>query len=491
MSRKKTTSYWNVEEPLFLPYQCKKSKKDQVTENLREDIASYRLPPGSKLPSISQLQECHGIGKDCALGIIRTLKAEGYVAAKERSAVYVAYPPSPNTHLRYSRTEEAPYAVRAIDTPEGKAKLQVRHSTIRLDLDSPVPHPELLSKQMVEFRSVHYNEYPGDVLQSMECLLHVLLGMLPWRRGLSLDPSQAVVIRGAYTALREVLLIINDCSDKSVLVAHSADRRIYNAVQDAGLSACPIDLEDDATGYAELQEKARAGAVLALILEPRCSYGTGVALSEANRNIILDLADECRFPVIEIDYDHEYAFAPFRPLFADDQKNVIYISCISKMDHTLFDMKLVCGPVNLVNSLRSLQHSLSLAEDLHLQAIKALISQPLTCDLALGEAKRLREVRSEVVRKLKQSLGPAVEIIVPKAGPCIFLHFPVSTDTALMKLRLGSLNIQIPQALSYQWQNRHVRILRLSLTCLSQSQASTVANHISSAFLEAVKRLPA
>ncbi|WP_374166369.1 GntR family transcriptional regulator [Arcticibacter sp. MXS-1] len=491
MSRKKTLSDWNVEEPLFLPYQSGKSKKVELIQKFREAIDSYQLRPGSKLPSVSDLEDSLGVSKDCVLGIIRTLTAEGYVETRERSAIYVAFPPSPGAHRRYSMTGEAPYSVRSVDTPEGKMKLQVRHSTIRLDLDSPVPPSKLLSKQMLEFRHVPYHQYPGDVIKSMESLLDALLGTLPRRRGLILHPSQAVIIRGAYNALFEVLLLLDDRSDKCVFVAHSADRRIYNTVQQAGLRACAVDLESGPAGYAGLLVKAHAGAVLALILEPRCSYGTGVALSEANRNIILDLADECRFPVIEIDYDHEYAFAPFRPLFADDQKNVIYISCISKMDHTLFDMKLVCGPVNLVNSLRSLQHSLSLAEDLHLQAIKALISQPLTCDLALGEAKRLREVRSEVVRKLKQSLGPAVEIIVPKAGPCIFLHFPVSTDTALMKLRLGSLNIQIPQALSYQWQNRHVRILRLSLTCLSQSQASTVANHISSAFLEAVKRLPA
>jgi GntR family transcriptional regulator len=79
------------EEKITMPAPL--SKWERVAEAIRQQIRSGQLRPGDQLPSISALQEIHGV----SYGPVRTatlvLKAEGLVEGRPGEGVFVASPP--------------------------------------------------------------------------------------------------------------------------------------------------------------------------------------------------------------------------------------------------------------------------------------------------------------------------------------------------------------------------------------------------------------
>jgi GntR family transcriptional regulator len=67
----------------------------RVADDLRRRIEGGELPPGSRLPSRSEIAERYGVGSNVAIAAVRRLRGEGLVTSRAGSGVYVASPEGP------------------------------------------------------------------------------------------------------------------------------------------------------------------------------------------------------------------------------------------------------------------------------------------------------------------------------------------------------------------------------------------------------------
>jgi GntR family transcriptional regulator len=61
----------------------------QIADELRNKIRSGEFPPRSRLPSITDLVQTHGVARVTALKVLRTLVDEGYARTERGWGTYV------------------------------------------------------------------------------------------------------------------------------------------------------------------------------------------------------------------------------------------------------------------------------------------------------------------------------------------------------------------------------------------------------------------
>ena len=69
---------------------------EQVADDLRQKIRAGTYPPGSKLPSYSELRKQYGVSETVIRYALHTLRMEGLTEGQQGKGVYVkAEPPPP------------------------------------------------------------------------------------------------------------------------------------------------------------------------------------------------------------------------------------------------------------------------------------------------------------------------------------------------------------------------------------------------------------
>lgn len=85
----------------------------QLVEDLTAEIRSGSRPPGSKLPSVMELQETRGLSQSTTMRAYRELAAQGLAVSVTGSGTYVADPlPTPQEPLALESLAER---VRALE----------------------------------------------------------------------------------------------------------------------------------------------------------------------------------------------------------------------------------------------------------------------------------------------------------------------------------------------------------------------------------------
>lgn len=68
--------------------------REELHESIRAKIESGEWPPGSRLPSTSQLMRDYGVGDSTVYNVMETLKKLGLVTSIKGGARYVAGGPT-------------------------------------------------------------------------------------------------------------------------------------------------------------------------------------------------------------------------------------------------------------------------------------------------------------------------------------------------------------------------------------------------------------
>ena len=70
--------------PLFVPIYKK------LFDQYRDDIRSYRLQPGHRVHSITEMQELHGVARETAKRVLNMLAEEGYIIQRRGKGSFVS-----------------------------------------------------------------------------------------------------------------------------------------------------------------------------------------------------------------------------------------------------------------------------------------------------------------------------------------------------------------------------------------------------------------
>ena len=280
----------------------------QIYDQLRQDIASGLLSPGSRLPSKRFLASELGVSAITVEHAYALLVDEGYAEARQRSGTYVCFGASP-----------------AAAPPPRRAALQDMQAADKPLEDFPF---SVLARCMRKVLS----DYDRRILiksPNSGCpeLRQAIAGYLGRSRGLRVSEEQIIIGSGAEYLYGLVVQLLG--RDKLFALEDPSYEKIRRVYEANGVNCQMLKLGEDGILSHEL-ERCSAGA---LHVTPFHSYPSGVTAPAAKRHEYAAWARAHGAYIIEDDYDSEFASLTKQaePLFSIAPDRVIYVNSFSKI----------------------------------------------------------------------------------------------------------------------------------------------------------------
>ena len=292
---------------------------ENLYRHIRDDILDGTLCPEARLPSKRALAKNLGVSVITVEGAYRQLKAEGYIASRERSGFYVQEI-TPHVHEK---------ATTLPHTPPSPATYELADfSLARTTADSSFCH--LWEKTL---RNVLANEPESQLFaaQPPRGSLRLREAIAAWisrYRGIDALPEQIIVTAGA--PMLYSLIALTCGKSGSVALESPGYERLASIYDTMGVPTTFVPLDDEGMDYAGLEA---SNASLVHIM-PSHQFPTGRVTSVSRRYQMLGWAsrDKERY-IIEDDYDCEFRLSG-KPIPAlrsiDAEGKVIYLSTFSK-----------------------------------------------------------------------------------------------------------------------------------------------------------------
>ncbi|RXF67715.1 aminotransferase class I/II-fold pyridoxal phosphate-dependent enzyme [Arcticibacter tournemirensis] len=458
----------------------KTPRYEKLAARFRENIMNNVWPAGTKIPSKRILAKMYAESEDVVLNACHMLFREHLLVTRNRKGTYVTGLLLED-EIKRNLTSEPNYDYEDFSEPDRKLWRPAKRTAIRLDLSSPEPDARLLDKLRKCYISRKATSCTSDITAVKEAIVECVRPSLI-HRDIALDARQICLTEGEFTILHHIASLLRENEGEFIVVPAFVNPMVVRMIRSAGLNVMQIDLNSYDQFFQSLSTAAYAHRVKGVFLETRCDGGTGIMFPEAGREALLGLARTCRFPIVEIDYDYEFSYRPFRLLFADAPDIVIYVSCISKLTHSMYDVKYAAGPAEVIRSLRHLSESCSRAAECRLMAIKRVIEQPGMEEAARLRAERCREAAVLLKKQLCNSLKNRIDVFLPDAGTGMFLYMPPATDGQMLKQLLYKDNIYIKSPALRVIDGVERMVLKLDYSNIDAAQAETVAPRFITAF---------
>ncbi len=284
----------------------------QLYAAIRAGVLDGRLAPGQRLPSSRALGEDLGLSRNTVLGAYDRLVAEGYLAARAASGVYVAED-VPADLGRPAAAGAGPTRF----SQRGQRLIAAAPDQTQPSLATPRPFtvglPALADFPLAAWRRITNRKLrrPDPVLlgtgdaQGLPALRHALAAYLTEARGLDCGPDQLLVVSGAQQALDLIGRVLLDPGDMVVVEdpGYAGAREALAAVG-ARVEPVPVDAQGlDPEDVARLPGRPRLVAVT-----PSHQFPLGGTMPLARRLGLLALARETGCLIVEDDYDCEYRY---------------------------------------------------------------------------------------------------------------------------------------------------------------------------------------
>lgn len=291
---------------------------ENLYRHIRDDILDGKLAAGDRLPSKRALAENLGVSVITVEGAYRQLKAEGYIASRERSGCYVrdiaprpqAKKPAKTRALAPATTYEiADFTSSPEKADESFARLWEK--TLRT-LFTTEPESELYTRQP-----------PQGSLE----LRAEIASWLSRSRGIATGPDRIVVTAGA-PMLYSLIALMG--GEGAIALESPGYGRLKSVYESMGKRVAFIPLDGEGIDCAELEKSA---AALAHIM-PSHQFPTGRVTSIPRRYELLGWASRGKGRyIVEDDYDCEFRLSgkPIPSLSSiDAEGKVIYLGTFSK-----------------------------------------------------------------------------------------------------------------------------------------------------------------
>ncbi len=279
----------------------------RLYEQIREDIRSGAVGPGSRLPSKRTLAEHLGVSVITVDGAYRCLIDEGYVISRERSGYFAA-----RLGQAAPRETEA-----AGDIPEEETEAGTDHGFRYSALWK-------IMREVISERGEKLLAKPP----AFGCaeLRRAIAAFLRRYRGMRVEPGRVIVGSGAeylYGMLAQLL-----GRERTFAVEEPGYVKIRKVYESMGVTCRFLPLDGDGVS----SEALEATDADILHVTPYHSFPTGITASHEKRREYLDWAARGERYVVEDDFDSEFSPSrrPQEPLFSMDRGGkVIYLNTFS------------------------------------------------------------------------------------------------------------------------------------------------------------------
>lgn len=397
------------------------SQATQLTRALIHEIQRGRLPPGSMLPGSRTLAEKLGVNRKVVVAAVDELVAQGWLETRPASGTRVAasLPSSP---------------VADVELPAQRQTIWPRRDTSLVSITDGLPDPRLAPQaelarayaralRSLSRAAAGYGDAAGD-----PSLREVISGFVNQARGLSTTIDEIFLTRGAQGALGLYSLAMLRHGDV-VAVEVPGYAPAWRAFEFAGakVSYIPIDGEGLKTDVLKKTAERLSGRLKAVYVTPHHQYPTSVSLTPERRMMLLQLAEQFDFTVIEDDYDYEYHFEgePLLPLHATGgSRRVVYVASLSKLLAPTVRLGYLVASEGCIRRLKETREVLERQGDVVLERAIAELFEDGTIQRHARRARREYKTRRDhLLARLRATpaLNECFDYSVPAGGLALWL----------------------------------------------------------------------
>ena len=385
----------------------------QLYRRYREAIASGKLRPGDRVPSIRSLASDLSLARGTVEKAYQILVSEGYFVAGGAAGTMVS--PRLENLAEAGRAKAAASPAAALPRPPGAAGalLPFQMGFPALDAFPRKAWARMAGRSLrtLETAAMTYPELSG-----YDPLRRAIATYLGISRGIACSHEQVFITtgyRGALDLVRRALLQPGDLGwyeDPGYILARQF-------LEHSGLRLEPVPVDEE--GLDVRAGRQRAAHARFVVVTPTHQSPMGVALSLPRRLELLDWARRSRAWIIEDDYDSEFRYHG-RPLPAlkslDRDGRVVYTGTFSKVLFPGLRLAYLVVPASQVGKFRDAVNHLPGPGSILPQAMVAGFMEQGHFARHLGKMRTLYAARrAYLVEALTATLGQQLHV-QPQAG---------------------------------------------------------------------------
>lgn len=405
----------------------KRSLVEQIVDDVRRHVDERRLRPGTRLPSIRQFADAHGVSRFTAVEAYDRLVAQGYLEARRGSGFYTATP-------REERTSDAPAPGQRHNEAlvslirhllqAGEGLILAGGAWLPNDwMDEPGLRRALGT--VVRRPGPHLLEY-GNPLGYAP--LRERLSLLLSERGIAAGPGQIVLTQGTSQALDLVIRRFVRPGE-AVLVDDPGYYNLFGSLRLAGARLTGVPRGPDGPDLAVLERLAAEHRPRVYFTQSVLQNPTGTTMGPHVAFRVLRLAEQYDFLVVEDDIFCDLHSRAVPRLASLDQLNrVIYVRSFSKTLSGALRVGFAAARQGITDELADVKMLSSITSSQFAERVLYTVLVDGHYRKYLSRLlKRLDEARLAAIQTCER-LG--LELMVePEAGLFLWVRFPHVEDT--------------------------------------------------------------
>lgn len=315
----------------------------EIAQHYLQAIRAGALQPGDRLPSLRALMQLHGVSLSTALQVCRTLEADGWAEARERSGYFVARPRRLRiVPMEEPATDRAPDPAQFVGIHEKVSRFvtQRRSHTVHLNLSTARGAPEMYPAEAMRNAVTRaLREHPELLTQAIPSRertpFREAVAQRAVRVGMTLSPEDVLPTHGCIEALNLALRAVAQPGD-TVAVESPTFYGLLQVLESLGMRALEIPTSPQ-TGLSIEALELAIGAyrdIKAVVVVPHLQNPLGSVMPDAHKARLAALCEAHAIALIEDDTYSELldAPAPARALKSFDHSgNVIHCASLHKV----------------------------------------------------------------------------------------------------------------------------------------------------------------
>lgn len=315
----------------------------QLAAHYLQAIHAGALQPGDRLPSLRELMQLHGVSLSTALQVCRTLEAEGWAEARERSGYFVARPRRLQiVPLDEPATDRAPDPAQFVGIHEKVSSFvtQRRSHEVRLNLSTARGAPALYPGEAMRNAATRALRQHPDLLTRAigsreRTPFRDAVAQRAVRVGMTLAPQDVLPTQGCIEALNLALRAVARPGD-TVAVESPTFYGLLQVLESLSMRALEIPTSPQTGLSIEALELAIEAYrdIKAVIVVPHLQNPLGSVMPDAHKARLAGLCEQHGIALIEDDTYSELLDAPTpaRALKSFDRSgNVIHCASLHKV----------------------------------------------------------------------------------------------------------------------------------------------------------------
>ncbi len=460
----------------------------QLANGIIQEISCGNLVPGLKLPGSRTLANHFEVHRKTIIATYEELEAQGWIETIPAKGSFVSkkIPVVKARNFNSQKKEIISPLHETLFSIENKFVEDVNHlvpkfTTYKYQFDDGVPdlrlapihflarqYKSVLSSKLAAKKLNYSHDLKGNI-----SLRHELVKYLSETRSINVSTENIMIVRGSIMGFYLLFQIILE-KGSYVIVGETNFKAANEIIKNAQgkIITVPVDEEGiDVDAVADICKKKKIRAVYII---PHHHHPTTVSLSAERRMKLLQLAERCKFAIIEDDYDYDFHYesSPILPLASSDRVGVVsYVGSFSKSIAPAFRIGFVVAPENLINEMAKLRRYVDRQGDVLLERAIAMMLEEGEIRRHMRKAlKTYHQRRDFFCDLLQKELGDYVEFKIPDGGLAVWTKFDEKIDMTKLSEVAAAKNLYFADSKRYDPIGKELNSTRLGFASMNEKE---------------------